>query len=78
MLADHPEVADYLDVIAHQRYGPQVAVPRILRLLDRVRLRTTFFIPGWVAQTWPDVARSVRDAGHEAYGMVGTLVVRGS
>ena len=27
MLADHPEVADYLDVIAHQRYGPQVAVP---------------------------------------------------
>ena len=27
MLADHPEVADYLDVIAHQRYGPRVAVP---------------------------------------------------
>ena len=65
MLADHPEVADYLDVIAHQRYGPQVAVPRILRLLDRVGLRTTFFIPGWVAETWPDLARSVRDAGHE-------------
>ena len=65
MLADHPEVADYLDVIAHQRYGPRVAVPRLLRMLDRVRLRTTFFIPGWVAETWPDVARSVRDAGHE-------------
>ena len=65
MLADHPEVVDYLDVIAHQRYGPQVAVPRILRLLDRVGLRTTFFIPGWVAETWPDLARSVRDADHE-------------
>ena len=65
MLADHPEVADYLDVIAHQRYGPHVAVPRLLRMLDRVRLRTTFFVPGWVAETWPDVARSVRDAGHE-------------
>jgi len=65
MLADHPEVAGYLDVVAHQRYGPQVAVPRLLRLLDRVRLRTTFFIPGWVAETWPEVARSVRDAGHE-------------
>ena len=65
MLADHPEVADYLDVIAHQRYGPRVAVPRLLRMLDRVGLRTTFFIPGWVAETWPDVARSVRDAGHE-------------
>jgi peptidoglycan/xylan/chitin deacetylase (PgdA/CDA1 family) len=65
MLADHPEVADYLDVIAHQRYGPRVAVPRLLRMLDRVGLRTTFFMPGWVAETWSDVARSVRDAGHE-------------
>ena len=63
MLADHPETADYLDVMAHQRYGPRVAVPRLLRMLDRVKLRTTFFIPGWVAETWPDVARSVRDAG---------------
>jgi peptidoglycan/xylan/chitin deacetylase (PgdA/CDA1 family) len=34
-------------------------------MLDRLRLRTTFFIPGWVAETWPDVARSIRDAGHE-------------
>ena len=65
MLGDHPEAGRYLDVIAHQRYGPQVAVPRLLRMLDRLRLRTTFFVPGWVAETWPDVARSVRDAGHE-------------
>jgi len=65
MLADHPEVVDYLDVIAHQRYGPRVAVPRLLRMLDRRGLRTTFFVPGWVADTWPEVVRSVRDAGHE-------------
>jgi peptidoglycan/xylan/chitin deacetylase (PgdA/CDA1 family) len=65
MLTDHPETADYLDVMAHQRYGPRVAVPRLLRMLDRLGLRTTFFIPGWVAETWPDVARSIRDAGHE-------------
>jgi peptidoglycan/xylan/chitin deacetylase (PgdA/CDA1 family) len=65
IIGDHPEAARYLDVIAHQRYGPQVAVPRLLRMLDRLRLRTTFFIPGWVAETWPDVARSIRDAGHE-------------
>ncbi|HET7167950.1 MAG TPA: polysaccharide deacetylase [Candidatus Limnocylindrales bacterium] len=65
MLTDHPEVVDYLDVIGHQRYGPKVAVPRLLRMLDRRRLRTTFFIPGWVAEAWPDVARSIRDAGHE-------------
>jgi peptidoglycan/xylan/chitin deacetylase (PgdA/CDA1 family) len=65
MLTDHPETADYLDVVAHQRYGPLVAVPRLLRMLERVGVRTTFFIPGWVAETWPAAARSIRDAGHE-------------
>jgi peptidoglycan/xylan/chitin deacetylase (PgdA/CDA1 family) len=65
MIGDHPEASKYLDVIAHQRYGPQVAVPRLLRMLDRLKLRTTFFVPGWVADTWPDVIRSIRDAGHE-------------
>ena len=56
MLIDHPETADYLDVMAHQRYGPQVAVPRLLRMLDRVDLRTTFFVPGWVADRYPHLA----------------------
>ncbi len=64
MLVDHPETAAYLDVMGHQRYG-RVAIPRILRMLDRRKLRTTFFLPGWVAETWPDMARSIRDAGHE-------------
>ncbi len=46
MLADHPEVVDYLDVIAHQRYGPQVAVPRLLRMLDRRRAADDVLHPG--------------------------------
>jgi len=65
LLAHQPRTAAYLDVMAHQRYGPRAAVPRILRMLDRQALRTTFFVPGWVAETYPDLARSVRDAGHE-------------
>jgi len=65
MLADHPDTAERLDVMAHQRYGPRTAAPRILRLLDRLGIRATFFIPGWVAEHWPAVARSIRDAGHE-------------
>lgn len=65
MLADHPETAAYLDVMAHQRYGPRTAVPRLLRMLDRRGVRATFFIPGWVAEQWPTTARSIRDAGHE-------------
>ena len=46
MLVDHPEVVDYLDVIAHQRYGPRVAVPRLLRMLDRRQAADDVLHPG--------------------------------
>lgn len=65
MLAEDPATANYPDVMTHQEYGPRVAIPRILRLLDRAGIRATFFIPGYTAERWPDVCRSVRDAGHE-------------
>jgi peptidoglycan/xylan/chitin deacetylase (PgdA/CDA1 family) len=65
MLFEHPEVAGQLDVMSHQAYGPRTAVPRLLRLLDRQRVRATFFIPGYSAERWPEAVRSIRDAGHE-------------
>ena len=65
ILFEHPESAAWLDVMSHQAYGPRTAVPRLLRMLDRRQIRATFFIPGWVAERWPDAARSIRDAGHE-------------
>lgn len=65
ILFDHPESAGWFDVMSHQAYGPRTAVPRLLRLLDRRGIRATFFIPGWVAERWPDATRSIRDAGHE-------------
>ncbi len=51
--------------MSHQAYGPRVAVPRLLRLLDRQGIRATFFVPGYSAERWPEAARSIRDAGHE-------------
>ncbi len=65
ILNDHPEAAGWLDVMSHQAYGPRTGVPRLLRILDRQRIRTTFFIPGYTAERWPDTVRSIRDAGHE-------------
>jgi len=65
ILFDHPEAAGWLDVMSHQAYGPRTGVPRILRLLDRQGLRATFFVPGYSAERWPGVIRSIRDAGHE-------------
>ena len=65
IVVDRPAAADWLDVLTHQAYGPRTGVPRLLRLLDRRAIRATFFVPGWVAERWPDAIRSIRDAGHE-------------
>ena len=65
VLFEHPEAAAWLDVMSHQAYGPRTGVPRLLRILDRAGIRATFFVPGYSAERWPEVVRSVRDAGHE-------------
>jgi len=65
ILFEHPEAADWLDVMSHQAYGARAGIPRLLRLLDRTRLRATFFIPGYTAERAPAICRAIRDAGHE-------------
>jgi peptidoglycan/xylan/chitin deacetylase (PgdA/CDA1 family) len=65
ILFDHPEAAAWLDVMSHQAYGPRTGAPRLLRVLDRAGIKATFFIPGYSADRWPEIVRSIRDAGHE-------------
>lgn len=47
------------------RYGPQVAVPRILEIFRHFDVRQTFFIPGWCAETYPRAVEQIVAAGHE-------------
>ena len=42
-----------------------VAVPRLLRLLERRGIPATFFIPGHTMETYPDECRMIVDAGCE-------------
>jgi len=42
-----------------------VAVPRILKLLDRYSIKTSFFIPGVVIDTYPAMCEAIVAAGHE-------------
>lgn len=42
-----------------------VAAPRILDLLERHRIASTWFIPGHTIETYPDASRRVAEAGHE-------------
>ena len=51
--------------LAQGRYGPNVALPGILAVLDRRGVKATFFIPSWVIEHYPDAVRSIVDAGHE-------------
>lgn len=47
------------------RYGPQVAIPRILDTYKRFGMKQTFFIPAWCMENYPDTVAAIADAGHE-------------
>ncbi len=65
VLWNAPRVADRMSVISHQAYGPLVGVPRLLRLLDKHGIRSTFFVPGYTAHRYPSTVRDIVAAGHE-------------
>jgi peptidoglycan-N-acetylglucosamine deacetylase len=65
VLAVDPVYARRLSTMSHQRYGPRVGVPRILRMLERTGVRATFFVPGLTADLHPQMVEAVLAAGHE-------------
>lgn len=65
VLWGQPGSAARMSVLSHQAYGPLVGVPRILDLLDRHGIRSTFFVPGYTADRYPGVVRDIVAAGHE-------------
>ena len=65
VLAHDPTATKRMSLMSHQAYGPRVAVPKLLRILARQDIRATFFVPGFTAECYPDMLRSIVDAGHE-------------
>ena len=65
VLAHDPAAANRMSLMSHQAYGPRVAMPKLLRILDRQGIRATFFVPGFTAECHPEMARAIVDAGHE-------------
>ncbi|MDH2902027.1 MAG: polysaccharide deacetylase [archaeon] len=51
--------------ISRGEYGAKCGVPRILELLEKHRIVTTFFIPGHTIETYPEVCDEIRKHGHE-------------
>jgi peptidoglycan/xylan/chitin deacetylase (PgdA/CDA1 family) len=65
ILAAGSKYAGDVMAMSHQGFGPDVGVPRILDMLDQVEIRSTFFVPGWVAETRPGLCDTLVQRGHE-------------
>ena len=46
-------------------YGPRCGVPRLLDFFARHGIEATFFIPGWVAERYPEMVKEAHRQGHE-------------
>lgn len=57
--------ADHITNLSRGAYGPKQGVPRILNMLDTYGLKATFFVPGVIADRYPDVVREIAARGHE-------------
>ena len=53
------------DGVDRRQTTARTGIARLLRILDRAKVRATFFIPGYSAERWPAICRAIRDAGHE-------------
>jgi peptidoglycan/xylan/chitin deacetylase (PgdA/CDA1 family) len=56
---------DRLYPITMGRYGPTVAVPRILETYRRLGLKQSFFAPAWSIEQYPGAIEAILDGGHE-------------
>jgi peptidoglycan/xylan/chitin deacetylase (PgdA/CDA1 family) len=56
---------DSPDDISRGLFAGEVGVPRLLKLFERMQIKTTWFIPGHSIETFPEQMQAVAAAGHE-------------
>jgi peptidoglycan/xylan/chitin deacetylase (PgdA/CDA1 family) len=56
-----------LDIVAQSRgrFAPNVAISRILELLDKHEIKSTFFTPGWTVDQFTESVENVINKEHE-------------
>ncbi|MEO0762083.1 MAG: polysaccharide deacetylase [Pseudomonadota bacterium] len=64
-VAEPDRAPDMVATTSMLRYGPEVAVPRILETYRRLEIRQTFFVPAWCAERHPRAVEAMVAAGHE-------------
>jgi peptidoglycan/xylan/chitin deacetylase (PgdA/CDA1 family) len=56
---------DSPDDISRGLFAGEVGAPRLLKLFERMCIKTTWFIPGHSIETFPEQMAAVAKAGHE-------------
>jgi len=64
-LAHHSSADTRVAAMSMLRYGPEIAVPRILDLYKRFGMRQTFFLPAWCMERYPQTVDMILKEGHE-------------
>jgi len=64
-LASDPENANRPGLLSQGKYGPKVGIYRLLELLERKGVPATLFVPGWVAERYPQAVQTAASAGWE-------------
>ncbi len=51
--------------ISTLRYGPEIAIERIVESYKQFGIKQTFFVPAWCIEQYPDAVSRMMDGGHE-------------
>jgi peptidoglycan/xylan/chitin deacetylase (PgdA/CDA1 family) len=68
---DHDAISDSIRrgdpvvKLSHGEFGPRVGAPRILELLARRGIASTWFVPGHTLETFPESTDAILAGGHE-------------
>ena len=63
---EHPgDSIKRVSALSMLRYGPEVAVPRILETYKRFDIHQTFFVPAWCIEQYPGAVEAMVVGGHE-------------
>ena len=62
----HPKTSiTRISAMSMLRYGPEVAVPRIVETYKKFDIRQTFYIPAWCIENYPAAIETILQGGHE-------------
>jgi peptidoglycan/xylan/chitin deacetylase (PgdA/CDA1 family) len=63
---DHPNDGNRrVSAISMLRYGPEIAVPRIVNTYLELGIRQTFFVPAWCIEQHPKAVEKILEGGNE-------------